>query len=98
MSEPTKTLQTLPDPEKGTLEPLAVQLSYKNDAKPEDLLSPTFGAAKEKEKEKDLTVATKEVAVAPKPKPAAKPKKKVSKWILWQLWFNTYRLVLISSP
>ena len=29
---------------------------------------------------------------APRPsKPAAKPKKKVSKWILWQLWFNTYR-------
>lgn len=24
-------------------------------------------------------------------KPPAKPKKKVSKWILWQLWFNTYR-------
>lgn len=26
-----------------------------------------------------------------RPKPAPKPKKKVSKWILWQLWFNTYR-------
>lgn len=30
-------------------------------------------------------------APANRPKPAAKPKKKVSKWILWQLWFNTYR-------
>ena len=24
-------------------------------------------------------------------KPAPKPKKKVSKWIIWKLWFNTYR-------
>lgn len=24
-------------------------------------------------------------------RPAGKPKKKVSKWVLWTLWFNTYR-------
>jgi hypothetical protein len=35
-----------------------------------------------KEKEALPTLAK----AAPKP-----PKKKVSKWILWQLWFNTYR-------
>jgi len=27
----------------------------------------------------------------------AKPKKKISKWILWTLWFNTYRCVSIES-
>lgn len=27
------------------------------------------------------------------PKSPGKPKKKVSKWILWQLWFDTYRCV-----
>ena len=24
-------------------------------------------------------------------KPAGKPKKRVSRWILWRIWFNTYR-------
>lgn len=37
----------------------------------------------------------KETHAAPPSKPAPKPKKKVSKWILWQLWFNTYRYVRI---
>ncbi|KXN82504.1 hypothetical protein AN958_02355 [Leucoagaricus sp. SymC.cos] len=32
----------------------------------------------------------------PKPKPKA-PKKKVSKWILFQLWFNTYRKLFVFS-
>lgn len=32
-----------------------------------------------------------------KPKPAAKPPpKKASKWIRWQLWFNTYRYDLLK--
>ncbi|EIM90402.1 uncharacterized protein STEHIDRAFT_51165 [Stereum hirsutum FP-91666 SS1] len=37
---------------------------------------------------------------APKPptaKPPTKPKKKVSKWILWQLWFNTYRKLFVFT-
>ena len=48
----------------------------------------------------DATLAvSKEVQVVPIPKPPAPkpPAKKVSKWILWQLWFNTYRYVLMSS-
>lgn len=37
-------------------------------------------------------VISKEVAVAPPPaKSPPKPKRKVSRWILWKLWFNTYR-------
>ena len=40
-------------------------------------------------------VADKKDSAARPPKPANKPKKKkASKWILWQLWFNTYRYVL----
>ncbi|KAF8874628.1 hypothetical protein CPB84DRAFT_1853534 [Gymnopilus junonius] len=88
MSEPTIPPQTHPDPEKGTLEPLTVQLPFKDDAKPEDLLSPTFGATKEKD---SAVVATTKEVVAPKPKQPAKPRKKASKWVLWSIWFNTYR-------
>ena len=47
--------------------------------------------------EKKLLKEKESVTVTQLPKPAArpapKPKKKVSKWILWQLWFNTYRSV-----
>jgi hypothetical protein len=33
-----------------------------------------------------------EVESTPRPKPDPKPsKKKVSRWILWRLWFNMYR-------
>ena len=42
-------------------------------------------------KEKESAAKT-TVTVAPRP--AAK-KKKVSKWILWKLWFNTYRYARI---
>jgi hypothetical protein len=39
---------------------------------------------------KDAGALTAQTKDAPKPaKP--KPKKRVSKWILWQIWFNTYR-------
>ena len=42
--------------------------------------------------------APKEVITIPKPL-ATKPstKEKISRWILWQLWFNTYRHVSITS-
>jgi hypothetical protein len=35
------------------------------------------------------------VQVAPVKKAPPKPKRKVSKWIRWKLWFNTYRSDLI---
>ena len=41
-------------------------------------------------KEKDSATKT-TVTVAARPSP--KKKKKVSKWILWKIWFNTYRYV-----
>jgi len=84
--------QTPVDPEKGTLDPLTVQLPYTDDVKtPLSAadIPPTFPASKEKDS--TVTTTTKEVVVAAKPKPAGKPKKKVSKWVLWRIWFNTYR-------
>jgi hypothetical protein len=50
------------------------------------------------EKAKPPGIISAEVVPAPASpiKPPAK-KKKVSKWILWQLWFNTYRYVSIIS-
>ena len=66
--------------EKGTLEPAlppqALILNPKDEKK-----------ALQAQEKGALDVKEKPVA----PKPAPKPKKKVSKWILWQLWFNTYR-------
>jgi hypothetical protein len=35
------------------------------------------------------------VQVAPVKKAPAKPKRKVSKWVRWKIWFNTYRSDLI---
>jgi hypothetical protein len=44
------------------------------------------------------TTPTATANTAPTTLPAAKPpKKKVSKWILWTLWFNTYRFVSIMT-
>lgn len=47
------------------------------------------------EKKEDVaanSVAVVELKKETRPaKPPPKPKKKASKWILWQLWFNTYR-------
>ncbi|KAA1471260.1 hypothetical protein DENSPDRAFT_101912 [Dentipellis sp. KUC8613] len=48
-----------------------------------------------KDEKKDLAAVTaKEVVPAPSKapaKPAGKKRKQVSKWILWKIWFNTYR-------
>ena len=71
------------DAEKGLREPEA---AYPKDEK-KDLFRD----------EKKIDAAANAVAVAelkkdPRPaKTPSKPKKKVSRWILWQLWFNTYR-------
>lgn len=35
--------------------------------------------------------AKKETSAAPAKPPGKPAKRKVSKWILWQLWYNTYR-------
>src|SRR5258708_17410301 len=46
------------------------------------------------------TLESKVKEAIPVPNPPtnkALAKKKVSKWILWQLWFNTYRYVSIAS-
>ncbi len=49
----------------------------------------------EKKVETPLTMS-KEVIPTPKPSTTKPPaKKNVSKWIVWQLWFNTYRYLSI---
>jgi hypothetical protein len=76
------------DPEKGLLDSQAV-VSYNGDAK-----TPltTVDISVSKEKDSAVTTTTKEVVVTTKPsKPPSKPKKKVPLWIVWTLWFNTYR-------
>ncbi|KAF7791249.1 hypothetical protein EIP86_002263 [Pleurotus ostreatoroseus] len=72
--------------EKGTLE--TPQLAYPKDEKKALYLDEKKGA---------LDVAAlpvpelKKDSAARPSKPTPKPKKKASKWILWQLWYNTYR-------
>jgi len=88
MSDELKThSQPAVDPEKGLLDStLTVQLPFNADVKP-------LSTSESKEKEKDPAVTTTtEVVVAAKPSKAPpKPMKKVPLWILWTLWFNTYR-------
>ncbi|KAF9036741.1 hypothetical protein BJ165DRAFT_1408808 [Panaeolus papilionaceus] len=69
--------QPIVDPESGNLDPLPLQLSEKA---PLPTLETAIPLTKEKEKP---------VVLAPKPAP--KPKRQVPRWVLWSLWFNTYR-------
>jgi hypothetical protein len=79
--------QAAVDPEKGLVESQAVPVSYDGDVKAKASLDTLS-----KEKDAAVTTTTKEVVVAAKPsKPPSKPKKKVPLWIVWTLWFNTYR-------
>ncbi|KAH9028099.1 hypothetical protein EDB85DRAFT_1892674 [Lactarius pseudohatsudake] len=66
--------------EKGTLE---------NHSGPASVA--TLVLTDEKKKVDTPLVQSKEVIPIPKPPTTKPPAKKVSRWILWQLWFNTYR-------
>ena len=78
--------QALIDAEKGTLDPLP--LSHSKDVKP----PPSDDPLSSKEKDAGVTTTTQEVILSEKPASSApKPKRVVSRWILWNLWFNTYR-------
>ena len=92
MSNELKGLPQTPlDPEKGLLESQVV--SYSSDVKAAlSTVDPAFPLSKEKDTA--VTTSTKEVIAATKPsKPSPKPKKKVPLWIVWTLWFNTYRYI-----
>lgn len=68
------------DPEKGDLE-----------VNPQPIVS-TKAANETTITEEKNNVIVKEVAVVPaSPSSPPKAKHKVSRWIRWQLWFNTYR-------
>lgn len=85
----------LVDAEKGNHEPWSLQMASDKDTLPNTPSSQTlalnykpslvFSPQKESRETKI------EAETPPKPKAAPKPPKKVSKWILWRLWFNTYR-------
>jgi hypothetical protein len=83
------------DPEKGLLDSQPV--AYNSDEKaPLSNIDPAFPLSKEKDAA--VTTTTKEVIVATKPsKPPAKPKKMVPLWIIWTLWFNTYRYIASNA-
>lgn len=80
--------QALIDAEKGTLDTLPVSLSHSKDVKP----PPSDVPLPSKEKDAGVTTTTQEVILSEKPTASSAPKSKrvVSKWILWNLWFNTY--------
>lgn len=77
--------------EKGTLEmPRTMEIAYPKDEKK------NIFPDEKKDNADVTTLPVSELkkdapAAVNRPKAPAKPKRKVSKWILWQLWFNTYR-------
>ena len=92
MSNELKGLSQAPlDPEKGLLDSQVV--TYNGDVKAAlSTVDPAFPLSKEKDTA--VTTTTKEVVAATKSsKPPPKPKKKVPLWIVWTLWFNTYRYI-----
>lgn len=98
MSDEQKAAPLAPlDPEKGTLDPLALRVQTDNKDEKAIVVADTKEGAlvlADKEKAAAKSLATKQPA-PPRPKgPATKPKKKASRWIRTILWFNTYRCVL----
>ncbi|KAI9428709.1 hypothetical protein H4582DRAFT_2091236 [Lactarius indigo] len=80
MSAPEGAAPAYDAAEKGTLE---------NHSGPSSVA--TLALADEKKRVDTPLVMSKEVITIPKPPTTKPPAKKVSRWILWQLWFNTYR-------
>lgn len=70
--------------EKGGLE--TPQLAYPKDEKK----TPYFDEKKGAVDIMPVPELKKDSSARPS-KPAPRPKKKASKWIVWQLWYNTYR-------
>jgi hypothetical protein len=97
MSNELKGLsQPFLDPEKGLLDSQAVAYNSDEKAPPLSTIDPDFPLSKEKDAA--VTTTTMEVIVATKPsKLPAKPKKMVPLWIVWSLWFNTYRYIQVAS-
>jgi hypothetical protein len=81
------------DPERGNLDPLPLRISVDHRDQRVAVVDTSALQQKkntEKEAEKKEVDGAKE---APKPvsKPPAKPKPKVSNWLQFRVWFNTYR-------
>lgn len=103
-SEPTITsaAPAYDDAERGTLEvvrPAPVSpVSYPSDKKEDPFKDEKKAIATVTAVEPLPSSKEKAADAAPAPRALAakKPKKKVSKWIIWQLWFNTYRFVVFT--
>lgn len=87
-------LQQALDAEKGNYEPWSLQTASNKGSLPStpssqtlNLKGPPSSVFPQKEHQ--------EIRIEPKPASKA-PKKKVSKWVVWRVWFNTYRYE--SSP
>ena len=78
----------IPDPEKGGLDNV---LKMPDNNRLDTAIS--LNSDKEKEKGSVVTTTVKEVVASPPPAKSApaKPKRKVSKWLRFRLWFNMYR-------
>ena len=89
---PTDT-QTHSDAEKGLIDAYSMRQADTTVVVSSQLSRP-LGEKERDEKRQELVPAlpyTKEKEAPIVAKPVVKPKKKVSKWVLWRLWFNTYR-------
>jgi hypothetical protein len=86
------------DPERGILDPLPLRSPVEGGDEKSSLTQvdgmPVLGFQATKE----ALPPSKDVVLLSRLKPVQKPKKKVPAWILFALWFNTYRCSLISSP
>lgn len=94
---PDGSLLTSVDPERGILDPLPLRSPVEGGNEKVTLTQgdTTAVIGFQATKEANFLPPSKDVVLPPK-KPAQKPKKKVSKWIVFTLWFNTYRCSLFS--
>ncbi|THH33074.1 hypothetical protein EUX98_g1158 [Antrodiella citrinella] len=87
MSSPT----IVDDPEKGTVEVVLPTLpALSQPSQDSTVINLSRPAADDEKKATDLT-ALPSLVQRSKPAAAAKPKRRVSRWVAFQLWFNTYR-------
>lgn len=82
------------DAEKGFLEtPREPEATYQRDEK-----KGFFSDEKKADVALNAVTVTEAKKDSRPAKPPPKPKKKVPRWILWQLWFNTYRYYCVCTP
>ena len=79
------------DPEKGTLEVVLPTVPVLSQPSQDSTVNSLSRPAADEKKVADITVVPAMVPTSKHASAAQKPKRKVSRWIQLQLWFNTYR-------